>query len=149
MSVDFPRAANGFKGDEATYYSLTYSLARDGDFTFQRQDLVRVWEEFSGPDGIFLKRGSNVDFRRSSTFPFFTMERTPDAARGRLYYGKSYIYPLFAAPFVWLFGTTGFLVFHALLLTLDFALAYRFLAATRLEPGSGRRLRVACFSSPR
>ena len=88
VSVDFPRTAKAFKGDEATYYSLTYSIARDRDFTFQRQDLVRVWEEFSGPDGIFLKRGSNVDFRRSSTFPFFTMERTPDAARGRLYYGS-------------------------------------------------------------
>ncbi len=63
------------------------------------------------------------------------MERTPDAARGRLYYGKSYIYPLFAAPFVWLIGTTGFLVFHALLLTLDVALAYRYLAARGSSPG--------------
>jgi hypothetical protein len=135
VSVDYPRTAKAFKGDEATYYSLTYSIARDGDFTFQRQDLIRVWEEFSGPDGIFLKRGSNVGFRRSSTFPFFVMERTPDSARGRLYYGKSFIYPLFAAPFVWLFGTTGFLVFHALLLTLNLALAYRFLAARGSNPG--------------
>jgi hypothetical protein len=135
VSVDFPRTAKAFKGDEATYYSLTYSIARDRDFTFQRQDLVRVWEEFSGPDGIFLKRGSNVDFHRSSSFPLFRMERTPDSARGRLYYGKSYIYPLFAAPFVWLFGTTGFLVFHALMLTLNVAMAYRYLAARGSSPG--------------
>jgi hypothetical protein len=135
LSVDFPRTAKGFKGDEATYYSLTYSLARDRDITFQRQDLIRVWEEFSGPDGIFLKRGASVDFKRSSSFPFFTMERTPDAARGRLYYGKSYIYPLFASPLVWLMGTTGFLVFHALLLTLNVALAYRYLAARGSSPG--------------
>ncbi len=66
VSVDFPRASLGFKGDEATYYSLTRSLARDFDFTYQRQDLVRVWEEFPGPEGIFLKRGSRVDFERSS-----------------------------------------------------------------------------------
>ena len=145
VSVDYPRTAKAFKGDEATYYSLTYSIARDGDFTFQRQDLIRVWEEFSGPDGIFLKRGSNVDFRRSSTFPFFVMERTPDSARGRLYYGKSYIYPLFAAPFVWLFGTTGFLVFHALLLTLNLALASRYLAARGSSPAwrpASRRVSV-------
>ena len=134
-SVDFPRTARGFKGDEATYYSLTYSIARDRDFTFQRQDLIRVWEEFPGPEGIFLKRGSLVDFRRSSSFPFFTVERTPDPARGRLFYGKSYIYPLFAAPFVWLFGTNGFLVFHALLLALNVGLAYRFLAARGSTPG--------------
>ena len=134
VSVDYPRTAKAFKGDEATYYSLTYSIARDGDFTFQRQDLIRVWEEFSGPDGIFLKRGSNVDFRRSSTFPFFVIERTPDSARGRLYYGKSYIYPLFAAPFVWLFGTNGFLVFHALLLTLNLLLASRYLVARGSSP---------------
>ena len=63
------------------------------------------------------------------------MERTPDTARGRLYYGKSYIYPLFASPFVWLMGTTGFLVFHALLLTLNVALAYRYLAARGSSPG--------------
>jgi hypothetical protein len=45
LSVDFPRAAHGFKGDEATYYSLTHSLARDFDFAFTRVDLVRVWDE--------------------------------------------------------------------------------------------------------
>jgi hypothetical protein len=44
------KAGLGFKGDEATYYSLAHSLARDGDFTFERKDLVRVWEEYSaGP----------------------------------------------------------------------------------------------------
>jgi hypothetical protein len=43
LSVDFPRAARGFKGDEATYYSLTYSLARDFDFAYTRADLIRVW----------------------------------------------------------------------------------------------------------
>ena len=34
----------------------------------------------------------------------------------RLFYGKSFAYPLFAAPFVRLFGTNGFLVLNALLL---------------------------------
>ena len=62
-TVDFPKAAQGFKGDEATYYSLAHSLARDFDFTFERQDLVRVWEEFPGPEGIFLKRGKDIDIK--------------------------------------------------------------------------------------
>lgn len=107
LSVDFPKAANGFSGDAATYYTLGHSLAHDLDFEFRRDDLVRVWKEFpSGPEGIFLKRSG-----------------------GHLYYAKAYIYPLAAAPFIWLFGTNGFLVLHALLMTLCFASAYAFLAA--------------------
>jgi hypothetical protein len=134
VSLDYPRAARGFKGDEATYYSLTHSIARDLDFTFQRQDLVRVWEEFPGPEGIFLKRGSRIAFARTSSFPFVRMVQTEDPARYRLYYAKSYIYPLFAAPFVRMFGTNGFLVFHAILLTLSFAVGYRFLATLGAKP---------------
>ncbi len=134
VAVDFPKASHGFKSDEATYYSLTHSLARDLDFTFQRHDLVRVWEEFPGPEGIFLKRGSNVDVEWTSSFPFIRLNKTPDQARGRLYYGKSYIYPLFAAPFVRVFGTNGFLIFHALMLALCFAASYRFLAAAGTKP---------------
>ena len=34
---------------------LGHSLARDFDFQYERKDLIRVWEEFSGPEGIFLK----------------------------------------------------------------------------------------------
>lgn len=136
VSVDFPRTAQGFKGDEATYYSLAHSIARDGDFTFQRHDLVRVWEEFPGPEGIFLKKGANIHgVRLRSAPPFVTFDRTADPARSRLYYGKSYIYPLFAAPFVRLFGTNGFLIFHALLLALNVAAAYLFLRARGSTPG--------------
>ena len=43
-TVDFPKVAIGFQSDEATYYTLAHSLARDGDFTYERRDLVRVWE---------------------------------------------------------------------------------------------------------
>ena len=136
VSIDYPRTARGFKGDEATYYSLTHSLARDADFTFQRQDLVRVWEEFPGPEGIFLKRGSRIDIRRSDDFPFVRLVQTEDPARFRLYYAKSYIYPLFAAPFVALFGTNGFLIFHALLLAVAFAAAQRFLAVLGARPAA-------------
>src|SRR5688500_505940 len=61
LSVDFPRAAIGIQSDEATYYMMGRSLAEDGDLTYRREDLVRVWEEFpSGPAGLFLKKGRDV-----------------------------------------------------------------------------------------
>ncbi len=109
LSVDFWKASNGgFFGDAATYYTLGHSLANDLDFEYQRDDLARVWKEVpSGPEGLFLKRGSD----------------------GRLFYAKAYIYPLVAAPFIRVFGTNGFLVLHALLMTLCFLCAYSFLCA--------------------
>ena len=108
ISVDFAKQSGGFAGDAATYYTMGHSLAHDLDFEFKRDDLVRVWEEFpSGPEGIFLKRSTN----------------------GKLYYAKAYIYPLVASPFIWLFGTNGFLVLHGLLMTVCFACAYAFVSA--------------------
>jgi hypothetical protein len=118
VSVDFPRAAIGIQSDEATYYMMGHSLAEDGDLTYQRHDLERVWKEFpSGPTGLFLKRGRDVLETGTMLRPPFVWMRTqPDPDPTRLYYGKSFIYPLFAAPFVKVFGTNGFLLFHALLL---------------------------------
>ena len=133
VSVDFPRAAHGFKGDEATYYSLTYSLARDFDVAFTRADLVRVWDEFpTGPEGIFLKRGRRVTLRRADGFPWVRIGKP--YVIDRLFYGKSFIYPLAAAPFVRFFGTNGFLVLHALLLTTCFAAAIGWLRARGSSP---------------
>jgi hypothetical protein len=134
ISVDFPNA-NGdrFKGDESTYYMLGHSLARDFDFQYERKDLIRVWEEFSGPEGVFLKTGKDVEIRGSSSFPFFRWLKREDPERERrLYFSKSYIYPLIAAPFIVVFGTNGFLVLHAILLAFDFLVIYLFvLAATK------------------
>ena len=131
LTVDFPRSVNGFFGDAATYYSLGHSLAEDFDFAFRRDDLVRVWREFpTGPEGIFLKRGRDVlGLQLSPSPPFFEIASAPDPDTGRLYYAKGFIYPLFAAPLVRLFGTNGFLVLHALLMTMCFACAYGFLVA--------------------
>jgi hypothetical protein len=58
LAVDFPRAAYGFHGDEATYYMMGYSLVLDRDLAYRKEDLVRVWREFpAGPTGVFLKKG--------------------------------------------------------------------------------------------
>lgn len=134
VSVDFPKA-NGsrFKGDESTYYMLGHSLARDFDFQYERNDLIRVWEEFSGPEGVFLKTGKDVEIRGSSSFPFFRWLKREDPERERrLYFSKSYIYPLVAAPFIAFFGTNGFLVLHAILIAFDLLVIYLFvLAATK------------------
>jgi hypothetical protein len=131
LTVDYPKVTGGFFSDGATYYSLAHSLAEDGDFEFKREDLERVWREYaSGPEGIFLKRGRDVHgVELSGGFPFVRITSGPDWDTTRLYYGKSFVYPLFAAPLVWLFGTNGFLVLHAVLMTLCFAGAYAFLLA--------------------
>ncbi len=130
LTVDFTKVSYGFFSDGATYYSLAHSIADDFDFEYRREDLVRVWREFpSGPEGIFLKRGRDVDVSLGAGFPFVHVTSADDPDRTRLYYGKSYIYPLAAAPFVFLFGTNGFLVLHVVLITLAFLCAYAFLVA--------------------
>jgi hypothetical protein len=131
LTVDFPRAALGIQSDEATYYMMGHSLAEDGDLTYRREDLMRVWREFSsGPAGLFLKRGRDITgLQLARRPPFFVVTGGPDPVGARLYYGKSFIYPLFAAPFVKVFGTNGFLVLHAVLLALVALAAYLFLHA--------------------
>ena len=131
LSVDFPQAAMGIQSDEATYYMMGHSLAEDGDVTYRREDLVRVWKEFdSGPAGVFLKRGSDiVEWGLMLRPPFFWTRLEPDPDGSRLYFGKSFIYPLAAAPLVKVFGTNGFLVLHALLLAGVAWCAYLFLHA--------------------
>lgn len=132
LTIDFPRTAMGIHSDEATYYMMTYSLAEDGDLTYRREDLVRVWREFpAGPAGLFLKKGRDILEAGLMLRPPFVWTRTqPDPDPSRLFYGKSFIYPLTAAPFVKVFGTNGFLVFHALLLALVLWCGYLFLLAT-------------------
>jgi len=134
FSVDFPKTSIGFKGDEATYYLLGRSLAQDRDFTYERKDLIRVWEEYHAPEGVFLKKGKDIHISFQRAFPFVRWTKTDDPVSTRLYFGKAYIYPLAAAPFVWAFGTNGFLVLHALLLTLDLWLAWLWLSARGSAP---------------
>jgi hypothetical protein len=130
LAVDFPKAAYGFHGDEASYYTLGHSLARDGDFAFERADLARVYTEFpTGPEGIFLKKGRTRWIEGRDGFPWIRLASAPDPRADRLYFAKSFAYPLAAAPFVWLFGTGGFLVLHAVLLSLSLLAAYWFLRA--------------------
>jgi hypothetical protein len=130
LTANYPKLSYGFFSDASTYYGLGHSLADDGDFEFRREDLVRVWREFpSGPEGIFLKRGADPDLRLDGTAPFVHVEVRPDADPTRLYFAKSFLYPLFAAPFIAVAGTNGFLILHVLVVLVTFLCAYAFLAA--------------------
>ena len=73
----------GFLSDESSYFSIIQSLAHDGDLEYTRRDIQRIRRHFyTGPLGLFLKKAEN----------------------GRLYFAKSFAYPLAAAPFFRLFG---------------------------------------------
>ncbi len=131
LTTDLAKVTPGFFSDGATYYGLAHSLADDLDFEYRREDLVRVWREYpSGPEGVFLKRGRDVHGISVTTSPpFVRIDSTDDWDHERLYYGKAFIFPLVAAPFVRAFGSNGFLVLHAILMTICFACAYGFLVA--------------------
>lgn len=120
LSVTFPMNANrgnrGFWSDEATYHSMAYSFAMDGDMQYERRDLERVYEQGypGGPSGLFLIRD-------------------PDG--GGLYFAKAFLYSLVAAPFVRLLGDNGFLLLHAALLALCLGAGYLYLRRA-MAPGS-------------
>lgn len=106
VSVNLPAIHQGFLfDDQAVYFSMAQSLAHDGDLEYTKKDLIRYYEVFpSGPLGIFLKK----------------------ARGGRIFYAKSFAYPLFVAPFLKLFGTNGALIFHSLLLLLLLFMGYAY-----------------------
>ena len=112
-----PTASPGFQSDEATYYLMGHSLVSDFDLEYRHEDVARTRAEFpGGPSGVFLKQGT-------------TVKGEPDPDTTRLFYGKSFVYSLTAAPFVALFGTNGFYVWNSALLALGFFCAYLFLSA--------------------
>lgn len=127
LSLDPARVGFGLRGDESTYIAMGLSAAYDHDLVYQKKDLERFWSYYpSGPEGIFLKRGSKLRVSFESSWPFIFLDRLPD---DRLYFGKAYSYPLAAAPFVRMAGLRGFYILHALLLATSFLAAYAFLAA--------------------
>lgn len=103
-SIDLAKVKEGgFFSDESTYYGIIQSLAMDGDLRYERRDIQRIREAFKvGPMGIFLKRGRD----------------------GRLYFAKSFIYPLLAAPFFRLFGVHGILLANGLMLLAVLLMGY-------------------------
>jgi hypothetical protein len=123
LFLNLPLLERGFLfGDQAVYYAQAQSIAHDLDLEYTRVDLVRYLSRFwAGPQGIFLKKGKD----------------------GRLFFAKPFIYGLFAAPFVRVFGPNGFLVFHSLLLAL--ILYFGFYYFSRANPPTLSLLAVVTF----
>jgi hypothetical protein len=112
-----------FWGDVATYHSMAWSLAEDGDLRYEARDIARVRREFApGPQGIFLKRASGgLRWDGAGGFPWV---RRVAAEEPRIYFAKPFTYPLVAAPLVKLFGTRGLLLTNALALGAALFLGY-------------------------
>ena len=112
------------KGDEATYVAMALSVAYDHDLRYTAVDLHRFEQMFgTGPVGIFLLRTQ------------------PPSSPG-LAFGKPFVYPVIAAPFIRLGGLRGLLFLNLLLLELIVWMAWMF-AATRMGAGSAFVLAVA------
>ena len=130
LSIDVVRTGFGIKGDEATYVAMALSAAYDGDLAFEARDLRRFYQVYNtGPEGIFLKRGTTATYRFDEAFPFVRRDTEPDDQPNRVYFGKAFIASVAAAPFVRLAGLNGFLLFHVVLFAGIIWLGYRFLAA--------------------
>ena len=102
---------------------------------------MRVWREFpSGPTGRVPEEGPRHHRLGVHAPAAVRLDATvPDPDPSRYFYGKSFIYSAFAAPFVRVFGTNGFLVLHALLLALVAWCSYLFLHARMRAGDRGRR----------
>lgn len=98
LTLGKPGLPTHLKADEAAYYLSALSLAHDRDLRVEAKDVDRALEEF--PFG-----------------PVNNMIVMTDDGWHTVYFGKPYIYSLFAAPFAWLFGANG-LVFFNMLLTM-------------------------------
>lgn len=129
--IDYPALAGGFKGDEATYVSMAFSVAEDLDLGYDRRDLdrfARIYGTGRGgrpvrPEGIFLKPG-------------------PRPTTERLEFAKAFVYSVAAAPFARLGGLGGMFIFNLLLLAGCVWCAVRFCAA-RVGGWRGHLLAVA------
>ena len=106
LSIDVVRTGFGIKGDESTYVAMALSAAYDGDLAFEARDLERFYQLYNtGPEGIFLKRGTTATYRFGEAFPFVHRDTRPDDRPDRLYFGKAFMASVVAAPFVRLAGT--------------------------------------------
>ncbi|MBM3293544.1 MAG: hypothetical protein FJY82_03375 [Candidatus Aminicenantes bacterium] len=117
LLADLPALHRGFLfADQAVYYAMAQSIVFDGDLEYTSKDLIRYREDFwAGPLGIFLKRVKTAEGEK-------------------LFYSKSLVYPLFAAPFVRAFGPNGPLVFQAVLLFLLLAMGFSYFSLAN-SPG--------------
>jgi len=98
----------GLKSDEPAYYLMALSLAHDGDLRCDVEDIQRLFAEF----------------------PFHEVHNlilATDDGWNTVYFGKPYIYSLFAAPAAGLFGASGIVAFNMVLMLFMVWLGARYL----------------------
>ncbi|MCK9594149.1 MAG: hypothetical protein M0R35_00540 [Candidatus Omnitrophica bacterium] len=92
------------EGDGVSYYMMVSSLAQDGDLILDSRDEAR-WnkENFEGiPVGVYVRFDD----------------------KGYMRYAKPALYPLFAAPFLFVIGRYGLVVLNGLLLGMIVVFSY-------------------------
>lgn len=108
LTLSKPGLPLHLKADEAAYYLMALSLAHDFDLKVEARDVDRAFAEF----------------------PFRPIENlilmTDDGWR-TVYYGKPYVYSLFASPFAALAGGNGLLCFNMLLTLAMAAMGFLYL----------------------
>ncbi|HKI85505.1 MAG TPA: hypothetical protein VKA53_02050 [Thermoanaerobaculia bacterium] len=97
LTLDKPGWPPGLKADEPAYYLMALSLAHDRDLRLEKKDVARLAQDFP-------------------LIPVRNLVLMTDDGWKTVYYGKPYIYSLFAAPFAFLEGADGMLCFNMLLM---------------------------------
>ncbi len=97
LTLGKPGLPAGLKSDEPAYYLMALSMAFDRDLRAEARDADRLFQEFP--------------FRRVDNLILMT-----DDAWQTAYFGKPYLYSLFAAPFARTFGANGLIAFNMLML---------------------------------
>ncbi len=108
LVLEKPGWPAGLKADEPAYYLMALSLARDGDLRCDLGDLRRLFDEFpyQPVDNLIL---------------------ATDDGWNTIYFGKPYLFSLFAAPAAALFGASGVVAFNFALLAAMIGLGFRYL----------------------
>jgi len=141
--LDVHTIAGEHKGDEATFILMAFSLAKDGDLEYTKEDLDRAYGVLGrGPEGLFVKRSYDLDLNVHAQWPPVSLDRTPVPATESLSYAKSFLYGAVAAPFAAVAGLGGLLLLNVLLLGVTTACAIAFCRA-RCGPVGGALLGTA------
>src|SRR4029079_3109260 len=120
IHVNAVRLLGPLKGDEATFVSMAFSLANDGDLKYRHEDYERFRKIYgSGPEGTFLKQSYDIDWRTHAGWPPVEIQKVPKSTSEQLDYGKPFAYAVATAPFAAAFGLNGLLLFNVLLLALS------------------------------
>src|SRR4029079_17356769 len=70
IDVNAVRLLGPLKGDEATFVSMAFSLAEDGDLKYRHEDYERFRAIYgTGPQGIFLKQSNRLEWHVQGGWP--------------------------------------------------------------------------------